>query len=330
MLYEIGANGMKKIDVPENHAKNNLPIGTVLHLTGYNEPDYIIVKNLGINNKFSYYGAIYLCIEPETLIQIQKEAYTLKYISEKKDGRIQTYITDKILSTNEVLDLWERSEAKRKRMNEAQEKTKQRLDVLEAQGKELFKKYIPEDAKALIVACLDSNDSDSQTDYFAHKTAKTVILGYSKHTKDLFSEMRKHAEKIPETAHMGIGKGDFTAKVIIGQDIKSNGSYYNKGQYSHWHKDIEPENPFTTKIEAEQYIKDKGQPHSITFEGILIPFEWTIREEEIEHREKYSMGDGYYLKNGGRHSSSWRVEKCKYKMHSREIYIALAQRCIFK
>jgi predicted RNA methylase len=34
--------------------------------------------------------------------------------------------------------------------------------------------------------------------------------------------------------------------------------------------------------------------------------------ESAEHREKYSMGGGYYLKDGGRHSTGWKVEKTSY------------------
>jgi hypothetical protein len=40
------------------------------------------------------------------------------------------------------------------------------------------------------------------TDYFGYHTKRTVILGFSTHSKDLFSEMRKHASALPETAHL--------------------------------------------------------------------------------------------------------------------------------
>src|SRR3546814_13409717 len=35
----------------------------------------------------------------------------------------------------------------------------------------------------------------------------------------------------------------------------------------------------------------------------------TDADEKAEHREKYSMGAGYYLKNGWRDSSGWCVKK---------------------
>jgi hypothetical protein len=38
------------------------------------------------------------------------------------------------------------------------------------------------------------------TDYYGYRTKRTVILGFSSHTKDLFSEMRKYAANFEETA----------------------------------------------------------------------------------------------------------------------------------
>jgi hypothetical protein len=101
-------------------------------------------------------------------------------------------------------------------------------------------KRIPPWAKAVIVGELIEDQSDSMTDYFGHKTVKSAILGFSRHTRDLFPEMRRAALNHPDTAHL-----------------------------------------FDAPAEAE-------------------------------HREKYSMGGGYYLKKGTRHGSGWRVEKVPF------------------
>jgi hypothetical protein len=74
-----------------------------------------------------------------------------------------------------------------------------------------------------------------QTDYFASRTQRTVILGFSTHKRDIFSEMRKHASNFEETAWL---------------------AEYN---------------------------------------------------EDYEHREKYSMGAGYYLGESKYHG--WIIEK---------------------
>ncbi|MCV5919105.1 hypothetical protein OFN60_37330, partial [Escherichia coli] len=54
---------------------------------------------------------------------------------------------------------------------------------------------IPEDAQAVIVAKFTSmsDRSDPYTDYYETQTNRTIILAWSKHTRDLFSEMRKAA-----------------------------------------------------------------------------------------------------------------------------------------
>lgn len=106
---------------------------------------------------------------------------------------------------------------------------------------------MPADAKAVIVAELHENDSDSMTDYHGHKVKRVLILAWSKHTRDLFPELRKAALNNPETA----------------------------------------------------YLYDAP--------------------EKAEHREKYSMGHGFYLKSGFRDSSGWSVQKVRFYGDSRSV-----------
>ncbi|WP_066473922.1 methyltransferase [Bosea sp. WAO] len=96
---------------------------------------------------------------------------------------------------------------------------------------------IPAWAKAAIVAELIEDESDIASDYFGSKRTRAVILGFSKHTRDLFPEMRAAARNFAETARLADAP------------------------------------------------------------------------EAAEHREKYSMGGGFYLKDGYRHSSGWQVSK---------------------
>ena len=337
MIYEIGSKGLMPCGVNENESKNSLPIGTILKMEGYSYPSYVVVKNLGISERFPSYGATYLTVNPENYQQDRKQAYTLKHISQKKDGRIQVYITDEILPADEVLILWEKSEIRREASENIQQKADEvRIDCIE-RGKKLFAQYIPAEAKALIIAEKHQDDSEIQTDYFNHRTTATIILGWSASDRDNFKEMRKAALIIPETRHLGPGKGHFEARVIIGADIISNGSYYNKGQYSHWHREKEQGANgnilvFSTKEEAQAHIDKIGQPEAISFDGVLIPFEWSIEEDKLEHREKYSMGDGYYLKDGHGDSTGWAVRKQKkYRPEwSEEYFLAMGRRCIME
>lgn len=129
------------------------------------------------------------------------------------------------------------SEAKEKARIKAEkaEAERKRADEQAAIGRKRLAEILPHDAKAMIVARLREDESDPMTDYFSSRTVRTVILGFSRHTRDLFSEMRKYAANMPETA----------------------------------------------------YLREPN--------------------EEYEHREKYSMGGGYYL--GESRYSGWIIQK---------------------
>lgn len=137
---------------------------------------------------------------------------------------------------------------------------------------------IPEGVKAVIVAELHKNESDPMTDYYSHTTEQVVYLAWSTHTRDLFPEMRKAAEKFEGTQHLGTGKGVFKTYELEDSRYSEHGP------------------TFTTEAEARNYVATKGE-------------KWGYREQEIEHREKYSMGSGYYLKDGHSNSTGWAVSK---------------------
>lgn len=63
----------------------------------------------------------------------------------------------------------------------------------------LFNSICPTDAKAVIVAELQVDHSNSQEDYFHVSPGKTLILGFSHHDRDNFAEFRKFAANAPET-----------------------------------------------------------------------------------------------------------------------------------
>lgn len=342
MLYRMnfGAGKLEPIDESTGD-KNNLLVGTVLHMNGYNNPDYVIVHNFGIDERFPSYGAKYQTIGLEDFNYGGHDAHSLMWLRDKTSGMIQTYITEKVLTSQEVAELIAKADAKKANQEAYQKAAEIERARLEAIGRELFKKHIPEGTQALIVAECHVDDSDLMSDYHGHTTKDTVIIGYSMHKKDLFAEMRKAASRIPETEHLGPGKGHFEPRVIIGQDFQSNGSYYHKGSYSHWHNELTQDKDkagynqgyvFATMAEAQAFIDSKGPAYPISFDGQEIPFEWDIVESKIEHREKYSMGAGYYLKDGGSNSSGWSVSKeVKYRdQWDSGLFVSMGKRCIFE
>src|ERR1700680_4519228 len=113
MIFNLG-DGMKRIDVPENHVKNRLPIGTILQMNGYNNPKFCIIKNLGISEGFASHGTKYQVINIEDGSKSIKNTLGLEHINSKKDNRIAFYYTDTVLSADEIMDLINKAEAKQK------------------------------------------------------------------------------------------------------------------------------------------------------------------------------------------------------------------------
>ena len=74
-------------------------------------------------------------------------------------------------------------------------------ETRKAQTEEILRNA-PEGSKAVIIAEYEEDNCDSQTDYFATKETRTIVLGFSTHTRNLFSEMRKAAKNHPETAFL--------------------------------------------------------------------------------------------------------------------------------
>jgi hypothetical protein len=97
MLYNINfsTGKLEAKPIPTNE-KNTLPVGTILHLHGYNEPDFVIVANLGLDPKYNYYGARYQCVNMDTFEECQKDVHGLYYASEQTRG-IHIEITDRAI-----------------------------------------------------------------------------------------------------------------------------------------------------------------------------------------------------------------------------------------
>lgn len=132
--------------------------------------------------------------------------------------------------------LTEAKAAEAQRREDAQSEREAKTRAVDAWRDDIRQK-IPADAKAVLVAEFVHDESDAMTDYFGSRTSRCVILGFSKHTRDLFPEMRKAAARFEPTQNLAEA----------------------------------PKN--------------------------------------AEHREKYSMGGGYYLKEEHRHRDGWRVSK---------------------
>ena len=222
-VFLLGAN--KEID----RAKQVVEVNQIIQMEGYSYDRYV-VYDIRKND----WGMAYKLINLRT-----KEFYTADIIRPLKEKFGIGYYYDsenpEFMDSFEVAILLQEAQQKKKAEQEEAEKEKVRVEEVKKIGRLRMIAIFPENAQAVIVARLKQNESDSQTDYYASSVQRTVILGFSTHKRDIFSEMRKHAPNFEETAYL---------------------AEFN---------------------------------------------------EDYEHREKYSMGDGYYL--GESKYSGWIIEK---------------------
>ena len=81
---------------------NNVQIGTVLHMNGYECDDYVIIKNT---------GHMYETINLRTFERIMR-GYSLKHISEKQaNNGIQVYVTDRVMDPEAIMDVIDSNKA---------------------------------------------------------------------------------------------------------------------------------------------------------------------------------------------------------------------------
>lgn len=222
-VFLLGAN--KSID----RSKQVVEVNEIIQMEGYSYDRYVvydIVKN--------DWGLHYKLVNLRTkdyqtadIIRPLKEKFGIGYYYDSENPQY--------MDSFEVAILLQEAQQKKKAEQEEAEKEKVRVEEVKKIGRLRMIAIFPENAQAVIVARLKQNESDNQTDYYASSVQRTVILGFSTHKRDIFSEMRKHAPNFEETAYL---------------------AEFN---------------------------------------------------EDYEHREKYSMGDGYYL--GESKYSGWIIEK---------------------
>ncbi|MDR1706913.1 MAG: fusion protein [Prevotella sp.] len=202
----------------------------VVQMQGYSYDRYVVHKIT--HNEYGYH---YHLINLRTLDM--QQSTIIKPLSQKFGiGMYYDENNIEFMPEAEVAELYAKANEKRDSKRDAEQKENERREAVRVIGRKWLQENLPNDVQALIVARLKQDESDSQSDYFASRTQYTVILGFSKHKRDIFSEMRKHASNFKETAYL---------------------AEYN---------------------------------------------------EKYEHREKYSMGAGYYLGESKYHG--WIIEKC--------------------
>ena len=128
--------------------------------------------------------------------------------------------------------LYQATQQAEARRMQARRKAEMDRVAKEARCEALWKELTPGWAQGYLTAERHINESDSMTDYFGYRVAETVFLGFSRHARNVFSEMRKFAATFPPTAHLAGEQG-----VEHRENYSGGGGYYlggNTGRYSGW------------------------------------------------------------------------------------------------
>ena len=131
----------------------------------------------------------------------------------------------------EVVILRQEVEAKVRSKAEADNREQQRREELKAIGRERLKEIFPANAQAVIIACEREDRSDPYSDYFSASTVRTVILGFSAHTKNSFQEMRNLAGNFAETAYLKEKNEEYENRENY---TGGHGYYLGESKYHGW------------------------------------------------------------------------------------------------
>ena len=209
-----------------------LKIGQILWLNGYGQERSYHERKAIYEIDNSGRRTMYRTINLDDPKREVYEAYTIRHES-RIFGIGIYYTTDDFAKPEEIvnaLSIANAKEVKAKADKEVAEK--ERSEAIE-RGRKIFEENKPEGAMTVIVAKLKRDDSDPMTDYFSSSTTKEIILAFSMHKRDIFSEMRKAAlncdiEEIKSLA-TAPEKYEHREKWSMG-----DGYYLGESKYSGW------------------------------------------------------------------------------------------------
>lgn len=194
------------------------------------------------------------------------------------------------LNAPELLEIAKRQDNERhtERQRIADEINKRRAEYeSEIAGK------IPAWAKAVIIGQLKQDDCDTMSDYFNSRTVKTVILGFSKHTRNLFPEMRNAARNCPETADLADAPADAEHR----ENYSMGGGMYLKKEWRHrdgWQvskQNLPDENKARAIPTGEWFVAEPAAPSPAQSAGTIpgsMPDGWTI-SKHVHTRKGFDM-----------------------------------------
>lgn len=308
-VYEMGRSG-GLVPVDES-AGLGLELGAVVYWggnMGWPETDYCVVSHDAFRRGYWLFDLDH----PEK----NSRLHFAEYHSIKREDDPSLWHRQHFFRTNESRTAEEvaafNAEHDRQRLADEQAQAQAAAECarqIEA-GRALWSRLMPADCSHVIIAELICDDSDIQTDYFAEHTERTIILAPSKHGRDNFAEMRKAALLLPETKHLGPACDEWRVMIKAAADDPHHrtwaGCLHDETGREWWPTEAE------ARAEMEKALaEDKAHETAQPFVPFCprLPFGAELRSESIEHREKYTGGNGYYLQ--ANRCNPWRVSKTR-------------------
>lgn len=238
----------------------------IIQMEGYNYDRYVVHKITQ-----DQYGYHYHLINLHTLDMQQSEI--IKPLSQQFGiGMYYDENNIQFMNSEDVAELYEKAKEKQESEQQQVEQEKERRKAVKEIGRRWLKENLPLDAKAIIIARLKVDKSDLQTDYYASKTVRTVILGFSKHKRDLFSEMRKYASNFKETAYLATYNERYENREKYSMGA---GYYLGEDKYSGWIIEKSPIYDRNHKIEEFAYVAG-------SLDSIYLESNTNITKQETE------------------------------------------------
>lgn len=263
-IFLLGAN--KEID----RAKQVVEVNQVIQLEGYSYDRYVVYEI-----RKNDWGIAYKLVNLRTkefqtadIIRPLKEKFGIGYYYDSENPQF--------MDSFEVAILFQQAQQQKKAEEEKAEQERKRVEEVREIGRKRFAEIFPEDAQAVIVARLQQDDSDRMTDYYAHSTKRTVIIGFSKHKRDLFSEMRKHAPNFEETAYLAEFNEDYEHREKYSM---GDGYYLGESKYSGWIIEKVPVYDRNRTIEDFSYIA--GNEDNMHIQQVIEKAKTTIVKDDV-------------------------------------------------
>lgn len=224
-VHLLGANRSYDRD------EQTVSVNQVVMLEGYSYDSYVVYEV-----SRSQWGITYHLINLRT-----HEFHTsdlIRPLSEKFGiGMYYDDANPKFLDPLETVALLSKAGEKKTEDDRKAEEERQRNKHTAKIGAERLRPLIPSDAKAVIIGELRVSECDSYTDYYDYRIERTVILGFSTHTRNLFSEMRKYAANFEGTAYLAENDKEYEHRENYSM---GDGMYLGRNKYSGWTVEKEP------------------------------------------------------------------------------------------